>query len=61
MLIPVTSSNQPESSRPGPSGPQSGDTASLKRNRLPDAKKSRQEDSEASAEAAAEASSLMFL
>ena len=61
MVIPVTSSNQPESSIPGPSGLQSGDTTSLKRSRSPepdshddvttDAKKSRQEDQEASEEA----------
>ena len=61
MVIPVTSSNQPESSSPGPSGLQSGDTTSLKRSRSPepdsqddvttDAKKSRQEDQEATEEA----------
>ena len=61
MLIPVTSSNQPESSSQGPAGHQSDDTTSLKRSRsdsqddaTTDAKKSRQENQE---EAAAEASS----
>lgn len=61
MIIPVTSSNQPEPSSPGPSGLQSSDTTSLKRSRSPepdsqddvstDAKKSRQEDQEATEEA----------